>query len=117
MERLRLALNRRLYLGLFGFEAHLACYAPGARYEAHVDRFRSAPQRAVSTTLYLNEGWTAEDGGELRLYLGTNADSPFVDVAPLAGTLVVFASERFLHAVLPARRERLSITGWFTRRP
>ena len=34
---------------------------------------------------------------------------------PEGGTLVCFLSDRFHHEVLPARRERLSITGWFTR--
>jgi SM-20-related protein len=37
-------------------------------------------------------------------------------VAPVGGTLVAFLSERFHHEVLPARRERYSLTGWFTRR-
>src|SRR4030095_811099 len=36
MEELRLALNRRLYLGLFDFEAHFAVYPAGARYGRHV---------------------------------------------------------------------------------
>jgi SM-20-related protein len=62
--------------------------------------------------LYLNEGWRAEDGGALRLYL---PDGPH-DVSPCAPTLVAFLSERFEHEVLPARRERLSLTGWFGRR-
>jgi SM-20-related protein len=29
---------------------------------------------------------------------------------------MVFLTERFEHEVLPATRERLSITGWFRRR-
>jgi SM-20-related protein len=37
-------------------------------------------------------------------------------VSPCAPTLVAFLSERFEHEVLPARRERLSLTGWFGRR-
>jgi SM-20-related protein len=36
-------------------------------------------------------------------------------VLPEGGTLVCFLSDRFHHEVLPARRERLSVTGWFTR--
>ena len=38
------------------------------------------------------------------------------DVLPRGGTLVVFLSDRFPHEVLPARRERLSLAGWFRRR-
>lgn len=30
--------------------------------------------------------------------------------------MLCFSSERFHHEVLPARRERLSVTGWFRRR-
>ena len=35
---------------------------------------------------------------------------------PAAGTLVVFMSGDFPHEVLPASRERLSLTGWYRRR-
>lgn len=38
------------------------------------------------------------------------------DLLPLAGRLVCFLSGDFPHEVLPARRERLSITGWFKKR-
>ena len=62
--------------------------------------------------LYLNESWSAGDGGALRLHLPAGQQ----DVLPRAGTLVAFLSGRFEHEVLPARRERLSLTGWFTRR-
>jgi SM-20-related protein len=62
--------------------------------------------------LYLNEGWTAEDGGALRLHLPGGPR----DVLPSAARLVAFLSERFEHEVLPAQRERLSLTGWFRRR-
>ena len=70
--------------------------------------------RAISTALYLNDGWHADDGGQLRLYTGGGAS---VDVLPQGGRLVAFQSDRFEHEVLPARRERMSFTGWFRRRP
>ena len=117
MEALRLALNQALYLGLFDFEAHLAVFPPGARYLAHLDRFASAPHRVVSTTLYLNDAdWSDEDGGQLRLYVDGDAEGRTVEVLPRGGTLALFLSDRILHEVLPARRDRLSIAGWFTRR-
>ena len=38
------------------------------------------------------------------------------DVVPSGGSLVVFLSGEVPHEVLPATRERLSLTGWFRRR-
>ena len=34
-------------------------------------------------------------------------------VTPSFGTIVVFLSEEFPHEVLPAKRDRYSIAGWF----
>lgn len=113
MESLRTLLNRTLYLGLFDFEAHLAIYPPGSFYRKHLDQFKGIGLRTLTTTLYLNPDWQAEDGGQLRLYLDA---STHVDILPEAGTLVCFLSAEFLHEVLPAQRERLSITGWFRQR-
>jgi len=116
MERLRQSLNRELTLGLFGLEAHLALYPPGARYRCHLDQFRDEGDRVLSTSLYLNPGWAAEDEGFLRLYLEGPESPPFEDVLPVGGTLVCFLSAELHHEVLPSRRERLAATGWFTRR-
>jgi SM-20-related protein len=116
MERLRLSLNRELTLGLLGLEAHLALYPPGARYRCHLDQFRDAGDRVLSTSLYLNPDWSAEDEGILRLYLEEPESPPFEDVPPIGGTLVCFLSADFHHEVFPSRRERLAATGWFTRR-
>lgn len=113
MEELRQTLNRDLTLGLFDIEAHLALYPPGSRYRCHLDRFEGEGSRIVSVVLYLNAGWSADDRGSLRLYLGKPESDPFVDVLPQAGTLACFLSDRFHHEVLPARRERLAATGWF----
>jgi SM-20-related protein len=116
VERLRRTLNSRLFLGLFGFEAHLALYPAGARYATHLDRFADASQRRVSLVLYLNEAWSPEAGGALRLYLDEADRAPWRDVEPRGGTLVAFLSDAIHHAVLPASRERLSVVGWLTRR-
>jgi SM-20-related protein len=115
-EGLRLAVNRRLYLGLLTFEGHLAHYPPGACYGRHLDQFRGVESRILTLIVYLNEDWQEGDGGQLRLYLGQSTDSPYLDVPPAAGTLVSFLSGVFYHEVLPARRGRLSLTGWFRRR-
>ncbi|WP_273823292.1 MULTISPECIES: 2OG-Fe(II) oxygenase [Pseudomonas] len=113
MNSLREALNRGLYLGLEDFECHFALYPAGAFYRRHLDRFRDDDRRSVSAILYLNDTWQPEEGGQLRMYL---ADEVERDVLPTAGCLIVFLSGDVPHEVLPATRERLSLTGWFRRR-
>lgn len=113
LEDLRCAINRELFLGLFRFEGHMAVYPPGSFYRRHLDQFQYDGQRKVSAILYLNPDWRELDGGQLRIYLDDTADAPYADIAPRGGTLVCFLSERFYHEVLPATRERLSLTGWF----
>ena len=112
IEELRQELNRELFLSLAMFEAHLAVYPPGAFYQKHLDRFSDADERLISCTLYLNENWRAEAGGQLRLYLPEGS----VDVLPEAGTCALFRSDSFFHEVLPATETRFSLTGWFRRR-
>lgn len=112
MQRLRRGLNQRLLLGLEELEAHYALYPPGAGYARHRDRFRDDDARVLSSVLYLNADWNAGDGGALRLYLPEGDQ----DVVPQGGTLALFLSAEIEHEVLPARRERLSIAGWFRRR-
>jgi SM-20-related protein len=118
MESVRVDLNRTLFLGLFDLEAHLASYAPGTFYKPHLDCHRGGSARLVSAIVYLNDRWTAEDGGQLRLYTDPEAgvSGPALDIFPEAGKLVLFRSADFWHEVLPARRERFSLTGWFRKR-
>ncbi|WP_230969138.1 2OG-Fe(II) oxygenase [Nitrogeniibacter aestuarii] len=111
VDALRDYLNRRLFLGLFSYEAHFAHYAPGAFYKRHVDAFRGEANRILSTVLYLNDGWQHADGGQLVLY-PENGLEPLAKVDPVMGTLAVFLSEEFPHEVLPAARHRFSIAGW-----
>jgi SM-20-related protein len=116
LDALRRSLNRELQLGLFEFEGHLALYPPGASYRRHRDQHRGSQARVLSCVLYLNSSWKAQDKGQLRLYLDEEDSGDYCDVLPEGGALVCFLSERFSHEVLPARRERLSLTGWFRRR-
>jgi SM-20-related protein len=111
-EQLRLDLNRGAYLGLFDLELHYAWYAPGTGYARHVDQPQGRDQRKVSLVLYLNDSWTPDAGGELRIFDGNEAR----DIEPIAGRLVCFLTEGREHAVLTTRRDRLSITGWFRQR-
>lgn len=116
LEELRLTLNRELYLGLFEYEGHLALYRPGSYYRKHLDQFQDLGLRTLSCILYLNPGWHPVDGGQLRIY--TDPDNPerYREILPLGGRLVCFCSAQFLHQVMPARRSRFSITGWFKQR-
>jgi len=114
LEGMRAALNRRLLLGVDEVEAQLACYPAGGGYARHLDRFADDEARVLSLVLYLNDRWCDADGGALRLHA---ADGSWRDVAPAAGTLVAFLSDRVEHEVLPATRTRWSVAAWFRRRP
>ena len=86
---------------------------PAARPPGIVDDMARAGCRSPSIS---TRPGARPDGGELRLYLGTGSRGRSFDVLPRGGMLVVFLSDRFPHEVLPARRERLSLAGWFRRR-
>lgn len=111
-ERVRVDLNRLLFLGLNRFEAHYASYEPGDFYRRHIDSFRGRRSRIVSMVLYLNDQWQPRDGGALRLF---NRDSPNEicgAVLPEAGRMVLFMSEEIPHEVLTAQRTRYSVSCW-----
>jgi SM-20-related protein len=112
-ERLRLQLNAEAYLGLFDLELQHAWYPPGAGYARHVDQPHGRAQRQVSLALYLNQDWTPAAGGELRIF---DAAGGHRDIEPVGGRLVCFPTPGREHEVRPARRERLSISGWFRSR-
>lgn len=121
LDALRDQLNQKLFLGLQNYECHLAYYPPGARYARHTDQARSHQpllgERVVSFVLYLNEDWQAHQGGELVIYQGQRGEYDFSEqkILPLAGRLVIFDSQTLEHEVLPATRERWSLTGWMRR--
>jgi hypothetical protein len=79
-----------------------------ACFPLHYDT-NGADGRFLTAILYLNEKWTPEDGGMLQLY-------PFpykpVEIAPIAGRLVLFSSRDLLHRVLPSRQSRECLTIW-----
>jgi len=109
-ETLRREVNARLMLGLFAFEAHFAIYEAGAFYKRHLDSFRGARNRVLSTVLYLNPHWREGDGGHLRIY--GEGDVVLTELRPEFGTLVLFLSEEIPHEVTVSHRERFSIAGW-----
>ena len=114
MITLKIILNKAFYLSLESLESHFSVYPIGTSYAKHLDQFHAQKTRKISSILYLNDHWQADDGGCLRLYL-----SPLghLDIQPIGGQLVLFDSARFFHEVLPAKRERVSIAGWFKTRP
>lgn len=115
LDRLRslmMYLNQDLYLSLKDVELHRTVYPVGTHYQRHLDQFRTDDHRKLSIICYLNESWTENDGGQLRLYLPGGS----IDVSPESGTLVCFRSDQLEHEVLVAKRERYSITGWITDR-
>jgi SM-20-related protein len=117
IETLRLALNQQFYLGLFGFEGHFAIYPEGAFYRAHLDRHAGTTKRIVTVILYLNPDWQVGDGGELKLWTTPGErNGPYTIVEPRLGTMVCFLAGDFWHEVLPAKKTRMSITGWFLQR-
>ena len=118
-------------------------------YTLHSDNGPASPGKAskngrhVTAILYLNEGWSDDDGGHLELF-PDSLDDPAVQaalldqtgrewtvdderaleaalqghrsvrVAPRAGTVVVFDS-RLVHTVHPATRTRRALTLWMSR--
>jgi SM-20-related protein len=122
MDGLRVALNRRLFLGLDAFEAQYAHYPIGAAYGTHVDRHHDRhhdghhdnDERVVSVVIYLNAEWPLDAGGELVIY--DAHDVPRLTLAPKGGTLVLFMSEDTRHEAKRSTRERWSIAGWFRTR-
>lgn len=101
-------LNQSLFLSMKDYEVHMTVYPPGSYYKRHLDQFKKDDHRKLSVICYLNNNWTEENGGQLRMYLPDGHR----DFLPLAGRLVCFRSDQIEHEVLVANRERLSLTGW-----
>ena len=101
-------------------EATFVVYPAGkGYYRRHVDSIANVDEegsgcRSISFVCYLTEpGWTARDGGELRVYASGAAGAAVRrDILPESGTLVLFDSKRVWHEVLPTRRERACLVGW-----
>jgi len=115
-QRLREDLGRVIGLRRPRGEYQLALYpGGGAGYVRHRDAFpqretgEEAEVRKVTAIAYTGEAWQAEDGGNLRAYVGDGS----VDVEPRAGNVVVFLSGLVEHEVLPSFADRVAMTAWF----
>jgi SM-20-related protein len=106
--------NRYCFLGLSGYEFHLAHYPTGGHYDKHLDQFNNRNNRTISIVTYLNKNWRPGDGGELEIY---RADGSSFTVAPMARRCVMFKSAVVPHAVLASHRPRFSLTGWLLQNP
>lgn len=111
MQALQENINQHLYMGLFDYGSHFAHYKVGDFYAKHLDRLKGKTNRVLTTVLYLNDVWSKDDGGEIVLF---DENQHIVEkLLPKANRLIIFLSERFPHEVLPAKKDRYSITGWF----
>jgi SM-20-related protein len=108
LKQLIASVNQNLFLSLKDCEVHQTIYPIGSFYRRHLDQFKKDDHRKLSVICYLNKNWKTSDGGELRLHL----DNLAKDILPVAGRMVCFRSDLLEHEVLPATRERLSLTGW-----
>lgn len=108
LDKLMGYLNQALFLSLKDYEVHMTRYPVGSFYNRHIDQFKRDDHRKLSIICYLNSDWHEEDGGHLRIYLPQGP----LDILPVAGRVVCFCSDELEHEVLPATRERLSLTGW-----
>ncbi|MFC3032879.1 2OG-Fe(II) oxygenase [Pseudoalteromonas fenneropenaei] len=113
MQEMQDFLNRRLFMGLFSYECHFAHYQVGDFYKKHLDAFKGRTNRVLTTVLYLNPDWQAEDGGELVIYAPDDHERELMRVKPEFGTFVTFLSDEYPHEVLPAKQSRFSVAGWF----
>lgn len=113
MQELMQFINRSCFLSLKDVEMHYTVYPVGTVYKRHLDQFRHDDHRRLSVICYLNTDWLPEHGGQLRLYLPKEGkEEEVVDIVPTGGKLACFRSDLIEHEVLPATRERYSLTGW-----
>jgi SM-20-related protein len=108
LSKLTTFLNQSLFLSLKDVEMHMTIYPTGSFYNRHLDQFKKDDHRKLSVICYLNENWKEDEGGQLRVYF----TEQHRDYFPTAGKLVCFRSDLLEHEVLPATRQRLSLTGW-----
>ncbi len=109
-------LNQTCYLGIVNTEIHFAKYAVGKFYRRHRDTFQTQKGRVLSMIYYLNLNWIPANGGNLVIYTTENNLEKTIVIAPLAGRLVCFESEKLDHEVTETFSDRFSVTGWLLNR-
>lgn len=106
-------INRLCFLSLAGYELHYAHYPKGTFYKRHVDQFKDRSNRLITFILYLNDGWSPGDGGELMIY----KDDQEIKIEPIMNRCVLFKTEGLEHEVLLSNTSRFSLTGWLLYQP
>ena len=121
VEALRLDLIRASQRDLLeSAEIQLLHYREGGSYRRHLEQMEGVnvgpnggrgARRSISMVLFLTpDDWTAADGGALRIHAHRGGGA--FDVAPAAGTLVVFDSATVPHEVLKTSRARTVLAIW-----
>ena len=105
-------LNKTCFLGIKDTEIHFAKYDIGKFYSRHRDVFQAQKGRVLSMIYYLNTHWVPADGGNLIIYTNKKNIETAITIAPIAGRLVCFESEKLDHEVTETFAERFSVTGW-----
>lgn len=103
--------NATLYTGIRSSEAHYACYPSGFGYKWHSDNPKGRDERVISAVFYLNDNWTAGNGGAITVVDKTGET---IQLLPQLNRLVVFDSN-LLHQVEITNRTRFSIATWLRR--
>ena len=103
--------NQSLFAGIRHSEAHYACYPVGFGYLWHSDNPAGRNERVISAVFYLNDDWTANDGGALEI---VDKHGVHHNIMPVANRLVIFDSD-LQHQVQIAHRQRYSIATWMRR--
>ena len=99
---------------MFLFNMHISPYDQGNIYNHEPDRIRKLLLHKQEikrlTGKVVERGMTLVP---LKIYF-KNGHTELV--SPEAGTVVCFLSAEFEHEVMPAKKERASLTGWFRKR-
>lgn len=103
--------NATMYTGIRSSEAHYACYPSGFGYKWHSDNPKGRDERVISAVFYLNDNWTADNGGAITVVDKTGET---IQLLPQLNRLVVFDSN-LLHQVEITNRTRFSIATWLRR--
>lgn len=103
--------NATLYTGIRSSEAHYARYPSGFGYKWHSDNPKGRDERIISAVFYLNDNWTADNGGAITV---VNKAGETIQLLPQLNRLVVFDSN-LLHQVEITNRTRFSIATWLRR--
>ena len=96
-------------------DAMLAVYpGGGSRFQKHVDNTANDGRR-LTVLIYLNENWSEDKGGFLRVYGSNDAEEDVApkNVLPLGGRMAMFYSDKVPHEVTSTDHMRYSMTVWY----